>query len=113
MDQWTPLEENRYDLVCAFDVLEHIETLDEALLDLIAAIRQTGTLAEDSPFIGMLENPMHHEGEAEFVRFMTQQGFSFDKVGDSLRLWSRARRQGIATRLHRTASGVSEHLPFA
>jgi len=90
LDQWTPLAENSYDAVCAFDVLEHIETLDETLVDLLAAIRQAGTLAEDSPFIRNVQNPMHHEGEVEFVRFMTAQGFSFEKVGESLRLWSRA-----------------------
>lgn len=89
VDHWTPLELDAYDAICAIDVLEHVETLAETLASMLAAIRPSGLLAEDSPFVRNIENPMHHEGEAGFVRFMHEEGFVCADEAQRLRVWAR------------------------
>jgi 2-polyprenyl-3-methyl-5-hydroxy-6-metoxy-1,4-benzoquinol methylase len=61
LDQWTPLAPGAYDAVCAIDVLEHLESLEEILANLLQSIRPGGVLAELSPFVRNTSNPMHHE----------------------------------------------------
>lgn len=62
LDAWRPLARGIYRLVTAVDVLEHIPDLDQFLREqLIPAIGSGGLLAEASPFIRNISNPMHHE----------------------------------------------------
>jgi hypothetical protein len=89
LDQWTPFESDAYDLVCAMDVLEHLDTLEETLASLLPAIRPSGTLAENSPFVRNIQNPMHHEGEAAFLHLMRREGFVCAHQNGSLRMWTR------------------------
>lgn len=62
LDGWQPLPTNTYDLIAAMDVLEHVGDLDALLTErLLPALRSVGRLAESSPFVRNLSNPMHHE----------------------------------------------------
>jgi 2-polyprenyl-3-methyl-5-hydroxy-6-metoxy-1,4-benzoquinol methylase len=87
LDQWTPLKVAAYDLVCAFDVLEHVAELTETLRILVTAIRPGGRLAESSPFVRNVSNPMHHETEPEFLHLMEEYAFSPVLEAESFRLW--------------------------
>ena len=87
LDQWTPLAPGAYDAVCAIDVLEHLESLEEILANLLQSIRPNGVLAELSPFVRNTSNPMHHEAEAAFLRVMQAEGFSCMQQIERFRLW--------------------------
>jgi 2-polyprenyl-3-methyl-5-hydroxy-6-metoxy-1,4-benzoquinol methylase len=87
LDQWAPLEPGAYDAVYAIDVLEHLESLEEILSNLLQSIRPNGVLAELSPFVRNTSNPMHHETEAAFLRVMQSKGFSCAQQIDGLRVW--------------------------
>jgi SAM-dependent methyltransferase len=87
LDQWSPLPPASYDLVCAFDVLEHIESLGETLTTMLRALRPGGLLAESSPFVRNVSNPMHHETDADFLRVLTRNRFSPVHKSESFRLW--------------------------
>jgi 2-polyprenyl-3-methyl-5-hydroxy-6-metoxy-1,4-benzoquinol methylase len=91
LDQWRPLPSAAYDLVCAFDVFEHIEALSETLASLLATLRPSGMLAESSPFIRNVSNPMHHESEAEFARLVHEEGFALAYEGEDFRIWTSSR----------------------
>jgi cyclopropane fatty-acyl-phospholipid synthase-like methyltransferase len=90
LDQWAPLAATAYDAVCAIDVLEHLESLEEILANLLQSIRPGGVLAELSPFVRNASNPMHHEVEATFFRVMQMKGFSCTEQLDQFRLWRAA-----------------------
>ena len=87
LDQWTPFAPGAYDAVCAIDVLEHVESLEETLANLLQSIRPGGVLAELSPFVRNTSNPMHHEAEATFFRVMQAEGFSCTHEIERFRLW--------------------------
>jgi 2-polyprenyl-3-methyl-5-hydroxy-6-metoxy-1,4-benzoquinol methylase len=87
VDQWAPLEPSAYDAVYAIDVLEHLESLEEILANLLQSIRPNGVLAELSPFVRNTSNPMHHEAEAAFLCVMESEGFSCAKQVGDLRVW--------------------------
>jgi SAM-dependent methyltransferase len=91
LDRWKRLRRDAYGLVCAFDVLEHLPDLASVLeRDLLPALTKHGILAECSPFVRNLSNPMHHEDEAEFDAFLHERGFRVLQQGPELRLWVRA-----------------------
>jgi SAM-dependent methyltransferase len=90
VDQWESLEPDAYDVVCAMDVFEHVETLSETLASVLRAIRPHGMLAESSPFIRNVQNPMHHEGAEVFEGLMIQSGFECQHEGALFRVWKRS-----------------------
>jgi 2-polyprenyl-3-methyl-5-hydroxy-6-metoxy-1,4-benzoquinol methylase len=93
IDQWKQLQPAAYDAVCAIDVFEHIERLPEVLAPLLDAIKPGGLLAENSPFVRNVENPMHHEGEAAFDELMAAAGFRCNDRSAGFRVWTRVSRQ--------------------
>jgi hypothetical protein len=87
LDDWAPLPRDRYDLVCAFDVFEHVAKLEELLRDeLLPSIRSRGILAESSPFTRNLSNPMHHEHRT-LDATLRAIGFRLEADYPELRLW--------------------------
>jgi 2-polyprenyl-3-methyl-5-hydroxy-6-metoxy-1,4-benzoquinol methylase len=68
-------------------VLEHLESLEEILANLLQSIRPGGVLAELSPFVRNTSNPMHHEAEATFARVMQTEGFSCTQEIGRFPLW--------------------------
>jgi 2-polyprenyl-3-methyl-5-hydroxy-6-metoxy-1,4-benzoquinol methylase len=90
LDEWNALAREAYELVCAFDVLEHIGSLAATLEgSLLPALKPKGILAECSPFVRTLSNPMHHENEADLIRVMRAHGFSAVREDELFRLWRR------------------------
>lgn len=90
LDDWSPLPHDRFDLVCALDVLEHLPDLKTELTErLLPSIRSGGHLLESSPFIRNLSNPMHHEDDVNLSMFLQERGFVLirDDVGG--RAWRR------------------------
>jgi SAM-dependent methyltransferase len=87
LNSWDSLPSSAYDLVCAMDVLEHVEDLEGLLRNsLLASIRQGGALAEASPFVRTLSNPMHHEHES-FETIMESAGFRLEVEEPTCRVW--------------------------
>jgi SAM-dependent methyltransferase len=89
IDQWTPLEPDAYDMVCAMDVFEHVEALSETLDSVLRAIHPSGVLVENSPFVRNVENPMHHDDRAAFPGLMRSAGFDCISQSDDLTVWRR------------------------
>lgn len=89
LHDWEPLERDAYDLVCAIDVLEHVEQLDELLDErLLPGIRDGGWLVESSPFARSLSNPMHHEHRG-LEATLRSSGFELEAETDAGRVWRR------------------------
>jgi SAM-dependent methyltransferase len=89
IDQWRMLERDTYDLICAMDVLEHVERLEELLTDvLLPAIKLGGALAESSPFTRSLSNPMHYE-HSELEEVLARNGFVVEVDAPTCRVWRR------------------------
>lgn len=90
LDDWQPLERETYDLVCAIDVLEHVHDLRALLVDrLLPSIRADGYLAESSPFVRNVSNPMHHE-HADLEVLLTSGGFQLQVATPECRVWHRS-----------------------
>ena len=93
LHQWQPLQRDAYDLVCAVDVLEHIEHLRRLLSEtLLPAIRQRGALAESSPFLRNLSNPMHHEHN-NMEDTVAESGLTLEEDTLECRVWRRSPSQ--------------------
>ena len=91
LHNWQPLEVDAYDLVCAIDVLEHVEQLRSLLREnLLPAIRLGGALVESSPFSRTLSNPMHYE-HSDLEETLVVQGFALERSTANCRIWRRLR----------------------
>lgn len=91
LDWWgVPPPPERYDLICAFDVLEHLPELRRALADtLLPALAPFGLLAESSPFVKNFSNPMHHEDTEGLDAALTAAGLRLVEDRADFRLWRR------------------------
>lgn len=90
LDRWSALRESHYDLICAFDVFEHLADV-EAVLDgqIVPALRVGGALAERSPFVRNLANPMHYEDTLGFDSLLERRGFRLVSDDALSRIWRR------------------------
>ncbi|HEY7792574.1 MAG TPA: class I SAM-dependent methyltransferase [Gaiellaceae bacterium] len=89
LDDWELLPREAYDAVCALDVLEHLEHLDESLRgNLLPSIRPGGLLIESSPFVRNVSNPMHHE-HGQLDELLADAGFVLEADDPMCRVWRR------------------------
>lgn len=90
LDRWCAPREAHYDLICAFDVFEHLADV-EAVLDrqIVPALRERGALAERSPFVRNLANPMHYEDTQGFDSLLQRRGFRVVSDDALSRIWRR------------------------
>jgi SAM-dependent methyltransferase len=87
LDDWRPLDADAYDLVCALDVFEHVLDLETLLHgELLPTIRAGGVLAESSPFVRNLSNPMHHEHKT-LDQTLSTVGFRLEAEYPEVRVW--------------------------
>ena len=92
LDDWVPFEREVYDLICAIDVLEHVDQLEAVLTErLLPALRRGGVLVEASPFHRTLSNPMHHE-HANLDEILVAGGMVLEDEASGYRIW-RLRKQ--------------------
>lgn len=86
-DAWEPLPRDRYDLVCALDVLEHLPDLQATLTsDVLPALKPGGALVEQSPFGASSWNPMHHP-DPGLDRLLREAGLEPAPAPGGLRCW--------------------------
>ena len=89
LDWWQALEPARYDLICAFDVLEHLPDLRRVLEErLLPALAEGGRLVESSPFVRDLSQPMHHE-DPGLEAILTAAGIRLVEARREYRVWQR------------------------
>jgi hypothetical protein len=90
LDDWIPMQKDRYDLIIALDVLEHIPDLQLSLSSrLVPSLHAGGFLAESSPFSKTIANPMHHV-HVGFEQWLTDLGMVFDSETPYCRFWKRS-----------------------
>ncbi len=90
LDDWIPLRSAHYDLLCAFDVLEHLPNLDEELAGrLLPSLKADAVIAELSPFVTNLSNPMHFEDAYDLRRMLAEAGFQLESSSEDRRIWRR------------------------
>jgi 2-polyprenyl-3-methyl-5-hydroxy-6-metoxy-1,4-benzoquinol methylase len=86
LDWWSALVPDAYDLVCAFDVFEHLPQVPPTLDRLVASMRPHGLLVESSPFSASLSNPMHHD-DPGFDRLLQARGLELVRTRPDHRVW--------------------------
>ena len=88
LDRWSAPRESSYDLICAFDVFEHLPNVEHVLdTQIVPALKAGGALAERSPFVRNLANPMHHEDTLGFDSLLEERGFHVASDDASCRVW--------------------------
>jgi 2-polyprenyl-3-methyl-5-hydroxy-6-metoxy-1,4-benzoquinol methylase len=90
VDPWESLPPASFDAIVAVDVLEHLDDLQSTLDDqLLPALKPTGVIVENSPFVVNVSNPMHHE-DFGFEAHMAAAGYAVVGLGDDgTRTWRR------------------------
>lgn len=87
LDWWNLLPRGEYDLICAFDVLEHVSDLRTTITDvLLPALRPGAVLAEQSPFGADDWNPMHH-GDPGLDALLREHGLERLRGAGGVRYW--------------------------
>jgi SAM-dependent methyltransferase len=88
LDSWTGLTPGRYDLVCAFDVFEHLPDLAKVVEALAPSIAEGGVLIDTPSFGAGRWNPMHHE-DPGLASLLAGQELLLDRTLPAFRVWAK------------------------
>lgn len=90
LDSWAELPAERYDGVCAVDVLEHLPDLATVVGRIAAALVTGGVLIDASSFGAGLANPMHHE-DPGLDGLLASEGLVLTRTVPVFRVWMKRR----------------------
>ena len=106
-DRWEDLGDKTYDLVTAFDVLEHVPDLKQTLDSIILrSLRSPGILAESSPFVRNVSNPMHHQDALGFDEYLRMHGLELAHDDPAIRLWRTTGQDGSTSASSATPADI-------
>jgi 2-polyprenyl-3-methyl-5-hydroxy-6-metoxy-1,4-benzoquinol methylase len=90
VNDWASLTHERYDVLYAFDVFEHLPELEATLRDkLLPSLKPAAQIVESSPFIRNFANPMHFEDATQLDSTLVLAGFREESRTAKYRLWRR------------------------